>query len=61
MKAMNMSDVDIAARFMVSKRTVQRYVRRYAITGTVSPFQKRNGPVGMLTATEDLPSWEEEH
>ena len=53
MKAMNMSDADIAARFMVSRRTVQRYVQRYVITGTVSPFQKCNGPVRMLTATED--------
>ena len=51
MKAVNASDSDIAAQFMVSKRTVQRYVERFAVTGTVAPFQRRNG---MLSSSHDL-------
>ena len=54
MKAVNASDSDIAAQFMVSKRTVQRYVERYAVTGTVAPFQQRNGPLSMLSSSHDL-------
>ena len=40
MKAINLSDADIAARFCVSTRTVQRYVQRFAVTGTVAPSLK---------------------
>lgn len=54
MKAMNASDSEIAATFMVSKSTVQRYVKRFAVTGTVATFQKRNGPVPMLTPSCDV-------
>ena len=54
MKAVNASDSDIAAQFMVSKRTVQRYVERFAVTGTVAPFQRRNGPLSMLSSSHDL-------
>ena len=53
MKAINLSDADIAARFCVSTRTVQRYVQRLAVTGTVAPSLKRNGPIGILTPYND--------
>ena len=49
MKAINWSDADIAARFCVSTRTVQRF----AVTGTVALSLKRNGPIGKLTSYND--------
>ena len=44
---------DIASLTFVSKRTVQRYVERYKVTGDVAQFVRKNGPARMLTDREE--------
>ena len=46
---LNMKVTDIAKTMLVSEITVQRYVSRFELTRSVSPFQRKNGPDRLLT------------
>ena len=44
---------DIAKTMLLSERTIQRYVSQFELTGSVSPFQRKNGPDRLLTEADE--------
>ena len=52
-KVHGMAVADIATTFLVSERTVQRYIERFEQTGNVSRFVKKDGPNRLLDELDE--------